>query len=156
MVCMLDATLCLLIKDKRICLGLKKRKLGMGKYNGFGGKREKGETIEQAAVRELFEEAQVKATEYCKVGELTYLFPKMKEWDQVVHVYLVTEWEGEPRETLEMGVEWFSLKNIPFDKMWDNDKIWLPLVLEGKKVKGSVVHDEDKTASHTIHVVDDF
>src|SRR3989344_8938906 len=118
MVCMLDATLCLLIKDKRICLGIKKRKLGMGKYNGFGGKREEGETIEQAAIRELFEEAQVRAAEFHKVGELTYLFPKDAQWNQVVHVFLVTKWEGEPRETLEMGVDLFSLQNIPFDKMW--------------------------------------
>lgn len=151
---MLDATLCLLVRDKKICLGIKKRKLGQGKYNGFGGKLEPGETIEQAACRELFEESCVKAKDYQKVGELKYLFPKSPQWDQIVHVFLVTKWEGEPKETEEMGVEWFGLDKIPFEKMWDNDKIWLPLVLSGKKVKGEVVHDGDSTASHSIGVVD--
>lgn len=151
---MLNATLCILVKDDKICLGIKKRKLGAGKYNGFGGKLEIGETVEQAACRELFEESCVKAKEYRKVGELTYRFPKSPQWDQIVHVFLVTKWDGEPRETEEMGVEWFNLKEIPFDKMWDNDRVWLPLVLDGKKVRGEVVHDGDFTASHSIGVVD--
>lgn len=41
----------------RILLGLKKRGFGAGKWNGFGGKVEKGETIEAAALRELEEES---------------------------------------------------------------------------------------------------
>eukprot|EP00056_Hartaetosiga_gracilis_P017259 m.6783 g.6783 ORF g.6783 m.6783 type:complete len:151 (-) comp5533_c0_seq1:454-906(-) len=40
---------------KRILLGMKKRGFGKGKFNGFGGKLEKGETVEEAAVRELQE-----------------------------------------------------------------------------------------------------
>lgn len=34
-----------------ILLGLKKRGFGVGKWNGFGGKVEPGETIPQAAAR---------------------------------------------------------------------------------------------------------
>lgn len=34
-----------------ILLGLKKRGFGEGKWNGFGGKVEPGETIHQAAAR---------------------------------------------------------------------------------------------------------
>jgi len=52
-------TLVLPVDDvtRRVLLGLKKRGLGQDKYNGFGGKIEKGETVRQAAVRELFEES---------------------------------------------------------------------------------------------------
>jgi len=39
----------------RILLGMKKRGLGIGKWNGFGGKLEPGESIEAAAARELHE-----------------------------------------------------------------------------------------------------
>ena len=41
----------------RILLGCKKRGFGQGKYNGFGGKIEPGETFRQCAVRELYEES---------------------------------------------------------------------------------------------------
>ena len=44
-------------KDGRILLGHKRRGMGAGKWNGFGGKREDGETMRECAARELFEEA---------------------------------------------------------------------------------------------------
>lgn len=45
-------------KDQ-ILLGMKKRGFGMGKWNGFGGKVEPGETIEEGALREMAEESGV-------------------------------------------------------------------------------------------------
>ena len=35
---MIEATLCFLLAGERILLGMKKRGLGVGKWNGFGGK----------------------------------------------------------------------------------------------------------------------
>lgn len=49
-------TLVLPNRGRQYLLGLKKRGFGEGKYNGFGGKVEQGETIRQAAIRELQEE----------------------------------------------------------------------------------------------------
>ncbi len=39
-------TLCLIVDDGRILLGMKKRGFGAGRWNGFGGKVEEGESIE--------------------------------------------------------------------------------------------------------------
>lgn len=44
-------TLVLMKDSDRILLGLKKRGFGQGRWNGFGGKVEPGETILQAAHR---------------------------------------------------------------------------------------------------------
>ena len=44
-------TLVLIRESTRVLLGMKKRGFGQGRWNGFGGKVEKGETILQAAVR---------------------------------------------------------------------------------------------------------
>ena len=44
-------TLVLIRDSDRILLGLKKRGFGKGRWNGFGGKVETGETILQAAHR---------------------------------------------------------------------------------------------------------
>jgi 8-oxo-dGTP diphosphatase len=119
---MQQATLCLLVKDDKIVLAMKKRGFGTGKPNGYGGKVQPGETTEQAAVRELYEEAGIRAVpeDLKKMGEITYLFPTVpaeKNWNQVVHVYIITRWEGEPQETEEMKPEWYALAGLPLEKM---------------------------------------
>ena len=42
---------------EKILLGMKKRGMGQGKWNGFGGKLKVGETVVQCALRELEEES---------------------------------------------------------------------------------------------------
>jgi 8-oxo-dGTP pyrophosphatase MutT (NUDIX family) len=143
---MRQATLCLVAGKDRILLGMKKRGFGSGKYNGFGGKPKKGESLEQAASRELVEEVGIRAGKMRKVAELAFLFPHVpaeKKWDQTMHVFLVEEWEGKPEESGEMKPEWFPFEKIPFGRMWQDDRHWLPLVLKGKKVKGRFVFAED-------------
>lgn len=44
-------TLVLVVQPGRVLLGMKKRGFGVGKWNGFGGKVQLGETIEEAAKR---------------------------------------------------------------------------------------------------------
>lgn len=44
-------TLAFIRETSRILLGLKKKGFGEGRWNGFGGKVEPGETIHEAAVR---------------------------------------------------------------------------------------------------------
>ncbi|XP_037783471.1 7,8-dihydro-8-oxoguanine triphosphatase-like [Penaeus monodon] len=50
-------TLMFIREGEKILLGYKKRGFGQGRWNGFGGKVEAGETPEQAAIRETKEEA---------------------------------------------------------------------------------------------------
>jgi len=148
---MKNATLCFLVKKggtKQILLGLKKRGFGKGKLNGFGGKVRNDETIEEAVLRELREETGIKAglNDIRKVAELTFAFPSVPKengWDQVVHVFLVDTWEGDAFETEEMKPVWIDINNIPFEKMWEDDRHWLPLVLQNKCVKAEFTFKED-------------
>jgi len=153
---MKDMTLVLPVRDGKILLGMKKRGFGAGKVNGFGGKLEEGESIVEAAVRELAEEVGLEATTdgLNKMAELTFLFPHAEEdWDQVVHVFLVEEWNGEPVESEEMGFEWHDLDKIPFERMWDDDKYWLHDVLKGRKVRGKFSFGEDNSTVSAQEVV---
>ncbi len=135
---MRPVTLCLLVKDDKILLAMKKRGFGAGKLNGVGGKVEEGETIELAAVREIGEEIGVMAdpAKMEKVGNVEFYFKDKPEWNQHMHVFLVKNWEGEPKESEEMAPKWYSQNKIPFDSMWPDDQHWLPAVLAGKKVEG--------------------
>ena len=154
---MRNTTLILPMRDGRILLGMKKRGFGVGKLNGFGGKLNEGESIVEAAVRELFEESGIEAVvdDLRKVAELDFFFPHSeKDWDQKVHVFTVENWKGEPVESEEMSVEWHDFDKIPFDRMWDDDKHWLPKVLDGKKVKGKFSFGEDNSSLDAQEVVD--
>ncbi len=166
---MKQATLCLLIKenqkDKEILLAMKKRGFGKGRWNGVGGKLdlEKGDrNIVATAIRETYEEIGVKVKKIEKVALLNFRFPyisedERKEWDQDVHVFLVRTWEGEPIETEEMAPKWFKLANIPFEEMWDDDKFWLPHILEGKKLKAKFAFKEREIIGRQdIKIIDNF
>ena len=120
---------------KEVLLGMKKRGFGQGKWNGFGGKVEPGETIEAAALRELEEESCLKASAAELRGKITFTFLTIPEILKV-HVFeAVGPIAGEPQETEEMLPQWYAEKDIPYDKMWADDQYWVPLFLEGKRFK---------------------
>ena len=126
-------------KNSKILLAMKKVRFGAGKYNGMGGKVKDGETPAEGAVREAQEEVGVRiAANVAKnMGEIAFSFEGKPDWSRRVHVFVAEEWLGQPAESEEMAPEWFNLTDIPYDKMWIDDKHWLPLVLEGKKIEAA-------------------
>ena len=136
-------TLAFLLTEEKICLALKKRGFGEDKWNGYGGKIEGDETVEEATVREVYEESEVIVLkeDLKKVGIIEFLYPN--DLHLVVHVFFVRRWSGEPQETEEMKPEWFRFDQIPFEYMWADDPHWLPRVLQGEKLFGKVWFNED-------------
>lgn len=143
-------TLCLVVRDGEVLLGMKKRGFGAGRWNGFGGKVEAGETVEDAARRELREEAGITVPSLEAAGELLFTF----EGDPValeVHVFRATSFEGVPEETEEMRPRWFAFRAIPFDEMWPDDRHWFPLFLAGRRFSGAFAfRGQDVIVSHEL------
>ena len=155
---MRDATLIFLLRDPprpELLLGMKNRGFGSGKYNGFGGKVESGETIENAAVRELSEECgiTVSVSDLIQAARLEFFFPAQTDWNQVVHVFLAERWRGEPAETGEMTPAWFGLDAIPYKLMWADDPYWLPLVLRGEFVEATFTFRDDNETIDTLSLL---
>lgn len=127
-------TLAFVRAGSSLLLGMKKRGFGQGRWNGFGGKLESGETALQAAVRELREESGLLAdqTSTKHVGRLEFEFESQPELMQV-EVFTVNSENctGDVQESDEMKPQWFSLDQLPFDKMWPDDKHWFPRMLGG-------------------------
>ena len=157
---MRNATLVFLInRDKNIiCLGMKKRGFGASRWNGFGGKVNEEEDIEDAAIREVFEETsneksdsgiKISKENLSKVASLNFIFPHKQEWDQKVHVFFVEEWEGNLKESEEMKPKWFETEKIPYEQMWSDDIHWLPRVLKGEKINGEFTFNEKDELTNT-------
>ena len=72
-------TLVLLREGTKVLLGMKKRGFGVGKWNGFGGKVEAGETVVEAAAREVNEECGL-TVETCDLGEIFILQSQGEEF----------------------------------------------------------------------------
>ena len=135
-------TLCLVVDGEKILLGMKKEGFGAGRWNGFGGKVKDGEILESAALRELTEEAGISTEPSAlqKVAVLTFHFAGKPEWQ--VHVFRVSAWTGEPHETKEMRPAWHDIRNMPYAEMWEADRHWLPLVLDGKRIEADVFYKD--------------
>lgn len=150
-------TLCLLVQDGKILLGMKKRGFGAGRWNGFGGKVEAGESIEDGVKREMKEECGVEIEQMEKVGIHEFRFEKNPQEVLEVHVFRVDAFDGDPTETEEMRPRWFRLEDIPYDEMWEDDRYWLPFFLEGKKFRTKFLFDNhDQIIRQSIRIINEI
>jgi 8-oxo-dGTP pyrophosphatase MutT (NUDIX family) len=123
-------TLAFATREGQLLLGMKRRGFGVGKYNGFGGKIDPGESVVQGAIREMLEESGLLMEKPRYRGQLWFQFVN-KDEVLVVHVFVCDSFSGEAKETEEMTPKWFDFAEIPFDDMWPDDRIWLMDCLQG-------------------------
>lgn len=145
------ATLCFIIDSRGVLLIEKCRGLGAGKVNAPGGKVDPGETPLQAAIREVEEEVKVTPLDVYQVGELFFRF--RDGYHLHCHVFRSGGCEGEPQSTPEAVPFWVSPEKIPYERMWSDDRFWLPLLLGGKQFLGRFVFDGDVMVSEEIKIV---
>lgn len=139
---LMRTTLMFVIKDNKILIARKKRGFGAGLYNGLGGKVEFGETIEDAMIREAYEEANITPKNYKKRAIIDFdEFVKDERTHVNMHIYIADDYEGTPTESNEMIPVWFDLNKIPFSRMFPDDSHWLPEILKGNNVKGFFKYD---------------
>lgn len=154
-----------LVRGDEVCLGMKKKhhnkSFGVGKWNGFGGKIELGETPEEAAIRECQEECGVTPLNMAKVA-IIHFIDKESGIDDIMNTYLCEEFAGEPHDTAEMSPKWFKKDSLPYDQMWSDDKYWMGKMLSGEIFKAKIIikgagelgDGEDQTESIEYEYVD--
>ena len=135
------ATLLFVVRRGEILLIDKKRGLGAGKVNGPGGRLEGGETPLGAAIREVEEELSVTPIEIREMGELSFQFTD--GYSLFATVYRANDCIGEARESDEAVPRWTPLTSIPYDLMWADDRLWLPLLLQGQRFCGRFLFSGD-------------
>lgn len=82
---------------------------------------------------------------------IDFIFPnnrKFNGWNQRVHVFLISEWTGSPKESEEMKPTFFQVDRMPYTAMWDDDVFWLPAVIVGKKIRARCLFDRSLKTRH--------
>lgn len=151
----LPAVVGFLKRESQVLLGLRKRVsqgLGQGLLSGIGGKvgdnpEFAGETFEQALVREFQEEIGVTPTKWLDMGGIRFIFPAKPKWNQDVRIYTIHNWEGEPVESEVIKPEWFSSAELPWERMWADNKHWVPRVLSGEIIDAVFLYDSNNELS---------
>ncbi len=128
-------------RDDQVLLIRKKRGFGAGKVNAPGGKIDEGESPLEAAVREAHEEAGIVVLNAEPRGELFFQFTDGLS----IHctVFLAKGCRGRARETEEAAPFWRRIGAIPYEEMWEDDRHWLPGMLEGLRFKGYFTFEGD-------------
>lgn len=130
------------IQEQSVLLG-KKRTRGkwQGKFNGFGGRRETGESFEQSAIRHL-NRAELHYTESVLVHRANLIFEHQQDaWGPNIVRVFTAPWQhyGEgnanwgadntPKTTDEIGYKAFQTYEMPYHDMPPDDHHWLPYLL---------------------------
>ncbi len=140
----LNTTLTLFYKNDEVLLGEKKRGFAKGALIGIGGKQDKGETIEQAMIRECYEEIGLTPVDFYLVGKIHFdTWYKGEHVNMYMHIFNCTKFKGELCETDEMRPHWYKMDKIPYEKMLADDLLWTPIALKGQRFVGQVVFDKD-------------
>jgi len=141
-------TLVFVFDGERVLLIRKKRGLGAGKVNGPGGRQEPGESIEQCGIRETREEVGLVVSGLSLAGVLRFQFAD--GYATHVHVFRTDTFEGSPIETDEALPFWTPVDAIPYDEMWADDRLWIPMMLEGKAFEGRFLFDGDRLVDYVL------
>ncbi len=144
----IHANLLFVIREGRILLIRKKRGLGAGNINGPGGKLDEGETAQEAALREVEEEVGIQVLDPEEMGTLCFQF--IDGLRMHCTVFRAGDYQGVPVETDEAIPLWFPVDAIPFDEMWEDDRHWLPQMIEGKRFEGYFIFRDKAMLSKRI------
>lgn len=130
---------------EQVLLGIKRQGFGAGKVMGLGGHVDPGETVAEAAAREVLEESglTVVAADLVESALITFRFPSRPEWDAVVTAYRARSWTGDLTESDELTPMWYPVEQVPLNEMWDDERYWLPQVLAGERLSAEIIYGPD-------------
>ncbi len=127
------ATLGHIINGDKLLLKMATRGISKGKWNGPGGKFNRGETPEQCMIREAREETGLTMIKPFYHGKLYFYLNGSRKLAVLGYLFSTRKFKGTMKSTDEGRVKWFNVKELPYKKMWDDDKYWIEAMLAGRK-----------------------
>ena len=93
----------------------------------------------------------MRAEQVTEHGELRFQF--VDGYSIHVWVFRAGAYSGTAVTTEEAIPLWTSVEDIPYDEMWADDRIWLPLMLRGEAFSGRFIFDGDAMLDHAVELV---
>jgi 8-oxo-dGTP diphosphatase len=133
----------------------KANNMHQGKWNGLGGKLNPGETPEECAVREIYEESGLSVRNPQLKGFLTFpAFAKDEDW--YVFVFMAEDFEGELIDSPEGNLKWVDNSDLLRLNLWEGDAIFLPWLERGGIFSGKFIYKDGRLVSYVVvHYGDD-
>ena len=138
----IEATICHVLRGRKLLLNKASRGISVGKWNAPGGKSERGESPEACARREVMEETGLRVSDLFYHGALTFMMDGGKTRHTIAHLFSTRRARGRARSSDEGRVKWFPLDALPYGEMWEDDQLWVPLMLRGLKFDATFTYDE--------------
>ena len=121
-----------------------------GKWNGLGGKFEPGESPEQCAAREIFEESGLIAKNLILKGFITFpMFDGVDDW--YVFLFITDEFSGGLINSSEGNLKWIPRLELTEIGLWGGDKIFIPWLFEEKFFSAKFNYVDRKFVDHEVN-----
>lgn len=152
---MILATLCY-VKDKKNKKILmlhrikKKNDVHEGKWNGLGGKFEKGESPEDCVIREVKEESGLTIKSLELKGFITFPdFDGKNDWH--VFVFVADKFSGKLIDSNEGRLEWISYGKLLSLNLWEGDKIFIKWLNQKKFFSAKFNYKNGKFKDYSVN-----
>jgi 8-oxo-dGTP diphosphatase len=146
------ATLCYVRRDGQTLMLHRVKKVNdihQGKWNGLGGKLNPGESPEECAVREIYEESGLHVRDPQLKGFLTFpAFAKDEDW--YVFVFVVEDFEGELIDSPEGNLKWINNSDLAHLELWEGDAIFLPWLERRGTFSGKFIYHDGKLKTYDV------
>lgn len=148
-----ETTLCLIVNDDQVLMMLRNKKdndVHLNKYNGLGGKLEKGESKIECMLREVYEEAGINLTKYNYVGKVTFKNFGYQKGTEVMYCFVGYKYENEIGYCNEGKLKWIDKDKILSLPLWDGDQYFIMKIIENKPFNIYLHYESDKVIGYKI------
>ena len=148
------ATLCYVIDKKNqktlmIHRVKKENDYHEGKWNGLGGKFSAGESPEECAIREVFEESGLTIKEPKMHGFISFPnFDGIHDW--YVFIFTAVNFEGQLIDSNEGVLEWIPNDKLTSLNLWDGDKIFIGWLFQEKFFSAKFKYENGKFIDYEV------
>ncbi len=127
----------------------KENDMHAGKWNGLGGKLEPGETPEECAIREVWEESGLRVTAPQWKGIIT--FPGFyDEEDWYTFLFVIEQFEGALIDSPEGELRWIPDAELLDLNLWPGDRIFIPWLAQPGFFSAKFVYQHQKLVDHSV------
>lgn len=150
-----ETTLCFIVKDDKVLMMLRNKKKNdvfLNKYNGLGGRVERGESAKQCILREVMEEAGVLLTRYEYVGKVHFKNFGYQMGSELMYCFVAYDYKGKIGECDEGELVWINIDEVLNLPLWEGDKYFVMNIIKNKKFKGTLEYKEDKVVNYNFYV----